>query len=590
MRLSLLFLALSLSLPACAQHARSDAQSGRLPGPLLLAQVTEGAEPAAAVVGGQGDKGARYPAVALSRELLYKMLLAEVAGQRGNLRLAARAYLDMAQSTRDARLAKRGTELAMMGRFSDISAEAASVWLELEPDSQQARQALLANLVGNNRVSDAKPVLQKMLAGDKARAAALFLQLPPVLARQSDKAAALRLVQDLAQPHAQLPEARLAVAQTAANAENFALAEAEVDKALQLRQSFEGAALFKAQLLQRGGMAPAATYLGQFLATNEGARDARLMYARMLAADRRMDEAREQFQRLERDAPPNAEVVVMLGFIAMQSQDFATAEAKLKRGLELGYRDPDTLHFYLGQMAEEGKRTEDAIAYYANVRGGDQAVPAAARHALLLGRMNRLEEARRVLQETEAQTDVQRAMLAQAEAQVLRDAKQHREAFDVVSDALAQQPDNPDLLYDVAMAAEKVDRLDVFEEKLKRLIEIKPDHAQAYNALGYTLADRNIRLSEARSFIEKALSLSPDDAFILDSMGWVQYRQGSIDEGLRYLQRAYAVRPDPEIAAHLGEVLWAKGMKQEAERLWRAALAEHPASEELRDAVGKFLR
>jgi tetratricopeptide (TPR) repeat protein len=314
------------------------------------------------------------------------------------------------------------------------------------------------------------------------------------------------------------------------------------------------------------------------------------MYARMLAADRRMDEAREQFQRLERDAPPNAEVVVMLGFIAMQSQDFATAEAKLKRGLELGYRDPDTLHFYLGQMAEEGKRTEDAIAYYANVRGGDQAVPAAARHALLLGRMNRLEEARRVLQETEAQTDVQRAMLAQAEAQVLRDAKQHREAFDVVSDALAQQPDNPDLLYDVAMAAEKVDRLDVFEEKLKRLIEIKPDHAQAYNALGYTLADRNIRLSEARAFIEKALSLSPDDAFILDSMGWVQYRQGSIDEGLRYLQRAYAVRPDPEIAAHLGEVLWAKGMKQEAERLWRAALAEHPASEELRDAVGKFLR
>jgi tetratricopeptide (TPR) repeat protein len=556
----------------------------------LLAQATEGGEPAAAVVGGQGDKGARYPSVALSRELLYKMLLAEVAGQRGNLRLAARAYLDMAQSTRDARLAKRSTELAMMGRFSDISAEAASVWLELEPESQQARQALLANLVGNNRLSDAKPVLQKMLAGDKARAGALFLQLPPVLARQSDKSAALRLVQDLAQPHAQLPEARLAVAQAAANAENFALAETEVDKALQLRQSFEGAALFKAQLLQRGGMDQAVTYLGQFLAANEGARDARLMYARMLAADRRMDEARDQFQRLEREAPANAEVMVMLGFIAMQSQDFATAEAKLKRGLELNYRDPDTLHFYLGQLAEEGKRPEDAIGHYANVRGGDQAIPAAARHALLLGRMNRVDEARRVLQESEPQTDPQRAILAQAEAQVLRDAKQHREAFDVVSDALAQQPDNPDLLYDVAMAAEKVDRLDVFEEKLKRLIEIKPDHAQAYNALGYTLADRNIRLAEARSYIEKALTLSPDDAFILDSMGWVRFRQGSVDDGLRYLQRAYAVRPDPEIAAHLGEVLWAKGMKQEAERLWRAAFADHPTSEELQVVIGKFLK
>lgn len=590
MRLSLLFLALSLSLPACAQHVRSDTQSAGLAGTLLLAQASEGGGPAGAVASAQGDKTTRLPSVVLSRELLYKLLLAEVAGQRGNLRLAARAYLDMAQSTRDARLAKRATELAMMGRFSDISAEAASVWLELEPESQQARQALLANLVGSNRVSDAKPVLQKMLAGDKARAAALFLQIPSVLARQSDKAAALRLVQDLAQPHAQMPEARLAVAQTAASAENFQLAEAEVEKALQLRPSFEAAALFKAQLLQRAGIAPAAAYLGQFLSANEGARDARLMYARMLAAERRMDEAREQFQRLERDAPANAEVVVMLGFIALQSQDFATAETRLKRGLELNYRDPDTLHFYLGQLAEEGKRPEDAIAHYANVRGGEQAVPAAARHALLLGRMTRVDEARRVLQETEAQTDQQRAMLAQAEAQVLRDAKQHGEAFGVVLDALAQQPDNPDLLYDVAMAAEKVDRLDVFEEKLKRLIEIKPDHAQAYNALGYTLADRNIRLAEARAYIEKALTLSPDDAFILDSMGWVHYRQGSIDDGLRYLQRAYAVRPDPEIAAHLGEVLWVKGMKQEAERVWRAALVEHPNSEELQGAIGKFLR
>jgi tetratricopeptide (TPR) repeat protein len=590
MRLSLLFLALSLSLPACAEHVPSGAPFGRQPGTLWLAQATEGAGSAAAVATGQSDKVARHPSVALSRELLYKLLLAEVAGQRGNLRLAARAYLDMAQSTRDARLARRGTELAMMGRFGDISAEAASIWLELEPESQQARQALLSSLVGSNRVSDAKPVLRKMLAGDKARAAALFLQLPSVLARQSDKAAALRLVQDLAQPHAQLPEARLAVAQIAVGADNFPLAETEVDKALQLQPAFEAAALFKAQLLQRGGIAPASAYLGQFLAANEGAAEARLMYARMLAAERRMEEAREQFQRLERDAPANAEVVVMLGFIALQSQDFAVAEAKLKRGLELGYRDPDTLHFYLGQLAEEGKRTEDAISHYANVRGGDQAVPAAARHALLLGRTNRLDEARRVLQETEAQTDAQRAMLAQAEAQVLRDAKRHQEAFDVVADALAEQPDNPDLLYDVAMAAEKVDRLDVFEEKLKRLIEIKPEHAQAYNALGYTLADRNIRLAEARGYIEKALTLSPDDAFILDSMGWVHYRQGSVEDGLRYLQRAYATRPDPEIAAHLGEVLWVKGMKQEAERIWRAALADHPDSEELRDALGKFVK
>lgn len=603
MRLQVLFVALTLSLPACAQHGkyRIPVQHGvdrlsagpRFPDALLLAQ-TDGAEEVgiqpSAGAPADTEKPGRLPSHALTREFLYKFLLAEIAGQRGNVRLASRAYLELAQSTRDPRVARRATEIAMYGRFGDIAAEAASVWLEIEPDSQQARQTLIATLVGNNKISDAKPLLQKLLAADKARAGSLFLQLHPLLSRYPDKAAALKLIQELAQPYPALAEAHLAVAQSAFGMENFDLAESELAEALRIKPDLEPAALLKAQSLQRTSLAKAAEYLKSFVALNPKARDARLLYARLLAADRHPKEARQEFQLLEKELPGNSEVVVMIGLLSMQMQDFAAAEAKLKRALELNYRDPDSLRFYLGQLAEERKQFDEALDYYSKVQSGEQAVPAATRYAMILGKQNRVDEARKYLQSLDVQNDQQKTMLIQAEAQVLREASQYQEAFDVVNGALDAQPDNQDLLYDVAMAAEKLNRIDVLERNLKRLIELKPDHAQAYNALGYTLADRNLRLEEAQGYIEKALTLSPNDAFILDSMGWVHYRQGRLDEGLDFLRRAYAQRQDPEIAAHLGEVMWMKGQKGEAEQLLRTALQDHPTNEELKGVVAKLLK
>ena len=603
MRLQVLFVALTLSLPACAQHGkyRFPVQHGvdrlsagpRFPDALLLAQ-TDGAEEVgiqpSAGTPPDTEKPGRLPSHALTREFLYKFLLAEIAGQRGNVRLASRAYLELAQSTRDPRVARRATEIAMYGRFGDIAAEAASVWLEIEPDSQQARQTLIATLVGNNKISDAKPLLQKLLAADKTRAGALFLQLHPLLSRHPDKAAALKLIQDLAQPYPAVAEAHLAVAQSAFGMENFDLAETELAEALRIKPDLEPAALLKAQSLQRTSLAKAAEYLKSFVALNPKAKDARLLYARLLAADRHPKEARQEFQQLEKELPGNSEVVVMIGLLSMQMQDFAAAEAKLKRALELNYRDPDSLRFYLGQLAEERKQFDEALDYYSKVQSGEQAIPAATRYAMILGKQNRVDEARKYLQSLDVQNDQQKTMLIQAEAQVLREASQYQAAFDVVNGALEAQPDNPDLLYDVAMAAEKLNQIEVLERNLRRLIEIKPDNAQAYNALGYTLADRNLRLEEAQGYIEKALALSPNDAFILDSMGWVHYRQGRLDEGLEFLRRAYAQRQDPEIAAHLGEVLWMKGQKGEAEQVLRTALQDHPTNAELKGVVAKLLK
>ena len=342
-------------------------------------------------------------------------------------------------------------------------------------------------------------------------------------------------------------------------------------------------------MLQRRSDDEAIQYLGGYLETHPGARDVRLNYARLLVNAKRYAEAREQFEILVKDYPQNAEVNMAVALLAVQTNDYDAAEARLKRVLELDYKDPDAARLYLGQVNEERKRFDEALKWYSSVNRGAQYINAQARYAGVLAKQGKLAEARQHLQQVSAQSNRDRVQLTQAEAQLLREANAYQEAFDVLGEALEKMPNAPDLLYDHAMAAEKVDRIDIVEANLRKLIKIRPDHAHAYNALGYTLADRNQRVEEAHELIQTALKLAPDDPFILDSMGWVLYRMGRKEEGLDYLQRAYTQRPDAEIAAHLGEVLWALGRREEARRIWGGALKEHPKNEALQKTVKRFL-
>ncbi len=581
-----------LSLPACAQSLRPHPLLLRAPAattaPVQVAQVGNGAEVAMPPSVATAPKSA-LPAQPLTAEILYKLVLGEIAAQRGNLRLAARAMLEVAQATRDPRIAKRASELAVYGRVPELAIEASSLWLEAEPESAQARQNLVAALVGNNKVVEARPYLEKLIAADPARTHEAFLQLWPLLARFPDKAGTLALVRDLAAPYPKVAESHLAVAQAALAADNAAVADGAVDKALQIDPALEPAAILRAQLLQRQSPAAALEYLDGFTKRHPAARDARVVRGRMLAAAGQPEAARREFLALEREIPNNAELVVTSGLLSLQMNDLDMAADKLRRGVELRYRDADTLRFYLGQIAEAKQKPDEALDWYSKVEGGDQLVPAAARYAAILQRRNQLDEARAWLQNVDAQTPQQRVQLAQAEAQVLREARAYQDSFDLLGRTLATQPDNPDLLYDYAMAAERLDRIDVLEANLKRLIELRPDSAQAWNALGYSLADRSLRLPEARQYIVKALELAPDDAFILDSMGWVEYRLGDAAAGLPYLERAWTMRKDAEIAAHLGELLWVQGRKGDAEKIWRDSARQHPDSEELRATIQRFL-
>jgi len=574
-------LSLCAALAACAQqpsHDESDATGaqGAHALPRVVTAKPEAREPS-------------LPRIELTEELLYKILLAEVAVQRGQPHVAVPAYLELARETHDPRIAQRATEVAWNARFQSAALEAATIWLQADPKSTRARQIIAALLVNQANLIEAQPHLEKWLAADPENIGQAFLQLSALLNRHRDKAAVLQLMRGLAAKYPDVPEAHLAVAQAAWNTNNEQMSLDEARAALKLRPDWEIAALFVAQVLQRRSDDEAIKYLGAYLEKYPEARDVRLNYARLLVNAKRYADARTQFEVLVKDYPQNAEVNMAVALLALQANDYDAAEVQLKRVLELDYKDPDAARLYLGQVNEERKRFDEALKWYSSVTRGAHYINAQARYAGVLAKQGKLAEARQHLQHVSAQNNRERVQLTQAEAQLLREANAYQEAFDVLGQALEKMPNAPDLLYDYAMAAEKVDRIDIVEANLRKLIKIRPDNAHAYNALGYTFADRNERVEEAHDLIETALKLAPDDPFILDSMGWVLYRMGRKEEGLDYLQRAYTQRPDAEIAAHLGEVLWSLGRHEDARRVWGGAMKEHPENEALQKTVKRFM-
>jgi tetratricopeptide (TPR) repeat protein len=524
----------------------------------------------------------------LTEAMLYEYLLAEIAGQRGSIGLSAQAYADLAKRTRDPRIAKRATEVALYARMPTAAIDAARIWYETEPSSMPALQALVSLLINAKRHEEALPYLQQLLAAEGDNAADGFLQLSRLLANSQDKALTLKLVQQLAQPYPKLAQAHFAVAQAALAAEQRELALVEVRAASKLRPDWDQAALLEAQLLQRQSNALALQHLAGFLERYPKAKEVRLSYARALVAEQKYNEARAEFQTLSKDFPDNVDVIFAVGVLSLQLQDYILAEANFKRLLALPYRDKDAVRMYLGQVAEEQKNYPEALRWYEEVEGGEQYLQAQIHYALVLNKQGNLEAARAHLRHIEASSDQARVQLLLTEAQMLRDANRPLEAFDLIGDALKNTPDQPDLLYDYAMLAEKIERMDLLETNLKKLINLQPDHAHAYNALGFSLAERNLRLPEAQELIEKALQLSPDDPFIIDSMGWVLYRMGKSKQALEYLRKAYGVRPDPEIAAHLGEVLWVAGDHREAEKIWLEATKKAPGNDALNSTIKRF--
>ncbi|MBC8118325.1 MAG: tetratricopeptide repeat protein [Burkholderiaceae bacterium] len=581
-----------LFLLGCASVPRSPAVAAAAP-PMAVASETATSKSAASTVPVAPQDS--IPNVEVSSGLLYQLMAAEVAAQRGELGSAFAVYMKLARDTRDPRLARRAAELALLGRAVPQGLEAAQLWFELAPNSTDATQTLAVLYAGSGRFDDAYPLLKAQLQS-AAEPADELLRMHRALARTQDRPGSFQLLERLAQPYSQSADVKLVLALGAQTAGLPARALQESRAAVALAPDSQRAALAAAQYLQPTDRPAALALLQDFVARHPTLTEPRLAYARLLIADGKFDLARSEFQSLLQADPKNADLVYSMALLSMQGKLPADARTYLERYLELiaqstspqAARPAEPAYLYLAQIAEDDKQFPAALGWLRKIDGGDDFLTARVREAFVLSKMQRLDEARKLLRTVSVQTADEKTQLVLAEAQLLRDAKRYDESFRLLVQALAAAPDSVPLLYDTAMAAERINQIAVMEKHLRRIIELKPDYAHAYNALGYSLADRNQRLPEALQLIEKARQLAPDDAFILDSLGWVQYRLGDLKQARESLQAAYTARPDAEVAVHLAEVLWTLGDQDAARKLLREVRAKEPSNPLLKSTVTRL--
>lgn len=529
---------------------------------------------------------------AMRPEFIYRYLVGEVAGQRGDIGTSGAIFYDLARTERDARLAERAAKIAAFGNITNLAVPAIKLWAELDPESTEAQQAMTEMLIATGRLEDSKPYLSKLLEKEETRGSG-FLYLNSLLGRSPDKLAVLKLIESLAAPYPEMPEAQFAIAQAAWTASKDDVALTAINKAEILQPAWEIAALLKGQILFSKSPRAAIDYYGNFLKNYPNANEIRINLAKLFVSQKQYDAAKKEYPLIiqqAKNSPANnlADVTAIVGLLCYQSGDYQSAQNYFQESLALNFKDIDQMHLYLGQTAEKLNQNQSALDWYNKIPLGPHYLEAQINMANLIARTDSPQKAIDQLDALENLNTEQQIHVIKAQAAILSRAKQLTEAFKLLEGAVKNMPNTPELVYDYALAAERLQKFDLMESELRRAIAYKPDFAAAYNALGYSFADRNIKLDEAVVLIQKGLELSPNDHYMLDSLGWAYYRKGDLDKAILYLQQAYDINPDPEIAAHLGEALWHKGRHEQAKKIWSEALALDPDNEVLIATANKF--
>lgn len=530
-----------------------------------------------------------YPGVPLTGDLLYELLVGEIAGARGQVDTGARALFAAAKKTRDPRLAARASALALNAKDQALASAAARLWVELEPQSTEAQDANAEALLHAGRLHEARAAFEHRLAATPAaQRGHAYLRIAAALGRHGDRAAALEVMRGLVSAHTDVREAHFALAHLTVRMGDLPASLAAIERALALAPGWEEAAVFKARVLvsQKDNLV-ALKFFENYLNTYPRATTLRLNYARYLIDLKQWNKARLQFKRVAAETPQDADALYAVGLLALQANQYDEAKKYIKANLELQPGN-DQGRLYLGQIAEEEKSYAEAARWYGEVQGEALQFEAQTRLALLRAAQGDVAGARAQLHAIQPQGEQQRVQLVLSEDQVLRNARQFEQSLQVLNAALEHMPDEADLLYARALVAERLNNIELHEADLRKVLAKDPKNAHALNALGYTLADRTTRYEEAHALIKQALELKPDDAYIMDSMGWVHYRMGNNAEAIKYLKRAFSIRNDAEISAHLGEVLWVTGDRAAAESVWRAALKDTPDNEALLSIIKKF--
>lgn len=529
------------------------------------------------------------PKIELSEEIMYKTLLAEFAGQRGRLDIAVENYTELARMTRDPKYVERATRIAIYARNSEAAAEVAQLWIELDPLNPDAHQVLAVMKLRQGNIDEALQHLETILDYSHGKLDQKLWMIANMLGREKDKAMVMQVMEKLLLKHAQDPEAMYAFAHVAARIGELERAVELMLATLELAPDNDNAAMSYISILQKQGrINEALEWIEKALPSRkDNDFNLRSAYARLLTDAKRFDDARRQFEILSVQAPNNNDVLFALGLLYLQSNRLDDAKTYFKRLVAQDGRSDDA-NYYLGRIDEEQQNLEQAGVWYQSVQQGENYFDAQIRYGLILAKQGKTEAARQHLKQIQSRGEEQATLLVQAEAELFIDEKRFDEAMTVYDEAIEGKTYNADLLYNRAMLAEKMGQFELMEQDLRRVLVEDPNNVQALNALGYTLADETDRYQEAYELIKRAMALSSDDFYILDSMGWVLYRLGRHDEAIEYLQKAMSLRQDPEIAAHLGEVLWVKGDREAAKTVWETALQTTPEDSHLLDVMKRF--
>ncbi|HEX5806877.1 MAG TPA: tetratricopeptide repeat protein [Macromonas sp.] len=542
----------------------------------------------------------------LDAALFYQLLLAELQLRNQDPGDAYALVMDAANRTKRQELYRHAVNIALQARAGNAALDAANAWASAYPEAEEAHGYKLRILLALDRPGDIGPPLRQLIEltpADKRRD--FILALPTLLARTSNRNAATQAVRQGLGPALAQKNTTSAAWHTLARLQldqpDRPAALESVRRALQAEPNFLpsiGLALDLMEQNQPGAEALVRNYLARHSTgtADHSANLVQLGLSRVLLQLQRYDESQKELDQVLKRGPELPDAWLMQGALHSQMRDFPRAQTALQKFLDLtagteneaARQGRTQALLQLAQNAEQQNDYAAAMGWLDRITDTSDPLSLQVRRAQLLARQGQLQEARTLLQQTPetAAGDAQRKALA--EAHLLRDFGQTGAALDVLTHATQAFPNDPDLMYERAMLADKAGQPDLMEEQLRELIRQHPDHSHAYNALGYSLADRNERLDEAKTLIQKALQGSPNDPFMLDSLGWVEYRLGRLDEAQRILADAFRRRPDAEIAAHLGEVLWQQGEQDEARAIWRQGQALNPASETLHQTLQRL--
>jgi tetratricopeptide (TPR) repeat protein len=579
----------------------------------LAALVTGTAAPVRAAAPAVEPSASTPARSALDALLFYQLLLGEMELRSGQPGIAFEVVLDAAKRVREDQLFRHAVEIALQSRVGEKALDATKAWRSTLPESAEALRWQLQILVALNRMEETAEPLRALLARTPvADRNGLIASLPGFYHRAGDAGAAARLLEDTLAPYAAAAATQVAT-QTALARQWLAAGDTEralalAEKAHAAEASAPGPVLVAMELMAKQPRAE--RIVESHLRGKDVEPPIRLAYVRVLMQGQRYAEAIRHLEDLTRTHPDLAPPWLTLGALHVELKQPTEGERALQRYLELAGRDGGAASsaasaddgdergegdsgrvqawLLLAQAAELRRDYPAAEAWLARIDSPQRALEVQTRRATLLARQGRVDEARALVRQLPVRAEGDARNKLVAEAQMLREVKRWRDAYDVLGEAVKQSPEDIELLYEQAMMAEKLQRLDEMERLLRRVMTLKPDHQHAYNALGYSLADRGLRLAEARELIRKALDLAPGDPFITDSLGWVEFRLGNRDKAIELLKQAYAARPDTEIAAHLGEVLWVSGQRDEARRVWREGRARDAANETLRETLARL--